>query len=193
MSKYNFYVDDVSLEAVFNKLGGVDGARRFLDDKLLLIVSRFLTWRTVKIGVHKKLETLQDSLEEFRQSDWARGILWKPEFTLSQTEKDIPLCQGTVKELTGKNRATTSELFRAIRFAGDLLPAEVAPVLRLQYLDQPRGEWLYVAMEPIKDSDGNFCLFYLVHDMDGLWLRADRADSYSVWSGSVRFTFRVRK
>lgn len=30
MSKYNVYVEDVSVEAVFNKLNGVDGARRFL-------------------------------------------------------------------------------------------------------------------------------------------------------------------
>jgi hypothetical protein len=34
MSKYNMYVEDVSVEAVFNKLGGVEGARRFLRDEL---------------------------------------------------------------------------------------------------------------------------------------------------------------
>lgn len=37
MSKYNFYVEDVSVEAVFNKLGGVDGARRLLCDELTLV------------------------------------------------------------------------------------------------------------------------------------------------------------
>lgn len=30
MSKYNFYVEDVSVEAVFNKLGGIEGTKRFL-------------------------------------------------------------------------------------------------------------------------------------------------------------------
>lgn len=30
MAKYNVYVEDVSVEAVFNKLGGVEGARSFL-------------------------------------------------------------------------------------------------------------------------------------------------------------------
>lgn len=34
MSKYNVYVEDVSVEAVFNKLGGVEGARRFLRGEL---------------------------------------------------------------------------------------------------------------------------------------------------------------
>lgn len=37
MSKYNVYVEDVSVEAVFNKLGGVEGARRFLANELLLM------------------------------------------------------------------------------------------------------------------------------------------------------------
>lgn len=37
MSKYSVYVEDVSVEAVFNKLGGVEGARRFLRDELLLV------------------------------------------------------------------------------------------------------------------------------------------------------------
>ena len=36
MSKYNLYVEDVSVEAVFNKLGGVTGAKRFLADELVL-------------------------------------------------------------------------------------------------------------------------------------------------------------
>jgi len=37
MSKYNMYVEDVSVEAVFNKLGGVVGAKRFLADEPLLV------------------------------------------------------------------------------------------------------------------------------------------------------------
>ena len=36
MAKYNLYVEDVSVEAIFNKLGGVEGARRFLLDELTL-------------------------------------------------------------------------------------------------------------------------------------------------------------
>lgn len=34
--KYNLYLEDVSVEAVFNKLGGVAGAKRFLADELVL-------------------------------------------------------------------------------------------------------------------------------------------------------------
>ncbi len=37
MSKYNLKIGDVSVEAVFNKLGGVTGARRFLSGELELV------------------------------------------------------------------------------------------------------------------------------------------------------------
>lgn len=36
MSKYNMYVEDVSVEALLNKLGGVEGAKRFLRDELVI-------------------------------------------------------------------------------------------------------------------------------------------------------------
>ena len=37
MSKYNVYVGDVSVEAVFNKLGGIEGSKRLLSNKLALV------------------------------------------------------------------------------------------------------------------------------------------------------------
>ena len=35
--KYNLYLEDVSVEAVFNKLGGVNGAKRFLAAEFVLV------------------------------------------------------------------------------------------------------------------------------------------------------------
>jgi len=46
MSKYNVYVEDVSVEAVFNKLGGIDGARQFLRRKVEIMVTK----HTVDLG-----------------------------------------------------------------------------------------------------------------------------------------------
>lgn len=37
MSKYDVYVEDVSVEAVFNKLGGIEGAKKFLRDERVLV------------------------------------------------------------------------------------------------------------------------------------------------------------
>jgi len=46
MSKYNVYVEDVSVEAVFNKLGGVEGARQFLCGNVEITVIK----HTVDLG-----------------------------------------------------------------------------------------------------------------------------------------------
>jgi hypothetical protein len=49
MSKYNFCVEDISLEAVINKLGGVEGAKRFLRGELelkeVVKISTALSWQ----------------------------------------------------------------------------------------------------------------------------------------------------
>jgi hypothetical protein len=37
IGKYDLHIGDVSVEAVFNKLGGVAGAKRFLADELVLV------------------------------------------------------------------------------------------------------------------------------------------------------------
>ena len=37
MSKYNVYIEDVSVEALFNKLGGINGVKRFLQDKTKVV------------------------------------------------------------------------------------------------------------------------------------------------------------
>ena len=182
-----------TIEAVVNKLGGLEGVRRFLADEFRLAVPQFAVWKTVRIGVHKNLGALTKALKKFRVSDWALDILGKPAFTLAQTEEDVALCSATVKELTGKNQATTTEIFDAIKRVGDLCPAEVGPALRESYLDQPKGEWLRVAMEPIRDSLGYPDVFYVGHDGGGLWLYAYCARPVDVWSGDDRFVFRSRK
>ena len=182
-----------TIEAICNKLGGLEGVRRFLADELRLAVPQFAVWRTVRIGVHKNLDTLTKALKKFRISDWALDILGKPAFTLAQTEEDISLCVATVKELTGKNQATTTEIFDAIKRIGELCPAEVGPALRESYLDQPKGEWLRVAMEPIRDSDGYPYVFDVGHDDDVLWLNAYYAYPGLVWDGDDRVVFRSRK
>ena len=182
-----------TMEAVINKLGGMNGVRRFLSGELTLNIPQFAVWKTVKIGVHKQLDILISALSKFRLSDWAKDVLGKPAFMLAQTEEDIDLCVASVKELTGKNQATTTEIFDAIKRVGDLCPAEVGPALREQYTDQPKGEWLRIAMEPINDSADAPRVFRVEHDDVELWLNAYYAKPDYVWAGVYRFVFRARK
>lgn len=53
-----------------------------------------------------------------------------------------------------------------------LLPAGTAPLLRVLYLDQPEGEGLKIAMNPVPDSAGGLTGLALGHHRkgNGLWL-----------------------
>ena len=68
----------------------------------------------------------------------------------------IDLARVKVRDLGFTKQPTTNEIWARIRELGnDLCPAEVGPHLRLQFGDQDRGDYFWVAMEQIADSDGN--------------------------------------
>lgn len=71
----------------------------------------------------------------------------------------------------------------------ELCPAEVGPHLRLEYIDQPSGERLYVAMKPIAASDGEPRIFVIAHDAAGLSLDAARARPDDRWTPNDKFLF----
>jgi hypothetical protein len=75
----------------------------------------------------------------------------------------------------------------------ELCPPEVGPQLRLQYKDQPSGEWLAIAMEAISISDGDLNVFHVEHDGDGLWLCSFYGGPGDLWYPDYRFVFRARK
>lgn len=51
-----------------------------------------------------------------------------------------------------------------------LAPAEVGPQLRLQYFEQPLGEYLNIAMPPIETPGGKPRIFVVVNGGAGLQL-----------------------
>jgi len=66
--------------------------------------------------------------------------------------------------------------------------------LRLQYHDQPEGEWLFIAMEPIKkDSGGDPFLFRLDRGGYDRWLVARYGGPDRSWGADCRFVFVRRK
>ena len=129
-----------------------------------------------------------------RIGDWVNDALGKPAFMASTEEAEVELVVASVAELGFKDGATLKDIYvRAQDLGLDLCPPEVGPQLRLQYTDQPKGEWLIIAMEPITDSDGDLSLLYVEHDGGGRWLRADYGHPGNVWSGYCRFVFLRRK
>ena len=154
----------------------------------------FPVFKTIKLGTHKSVNDLRSSLKDNgnRISDWGDDILGR--IALAESETEVTLHMATVKELTGKDWATNREINEAIRSKGyDLCPAEVGPQLRLQYSDQPNGEWIRVAMEPITASYGDLRVFFVARVDVGRWLGGYDGHPDCGWLGDYRFGFASRK
>ena len=193
-SKYNFYVGDVSIDAVLNKLGGIEGAKRFLRDEVEVVTKsiNFPTFKTIKLGTLKDAKAIRKAIANAggRISDWANDIMSKKEFTVAKKETEVELVVASVAELGFKGGANYFDICERAKSLGlNLCPAEVGPQLRLQYTDQPKGEWLRIAMDPITASGGGLIVFDVEHDDGELWLRGSGGHPDDFWSGSNRFVF----
>jgi hypothetical protein len=157
----------------------------------------FPTWKTIKLGCG--LQTADDFRKKVMEvgmkiGDWANDILGNPAFTATTSETEVELVIASVAELGFKDGATRKDIYvRAQEFGLDLCPPEVGPQLRLQYTDQPKGEWLVIAMEPITDSDGDLNLFRVAHGGGGPWLDAHGGHPGRFWVGDGRLVFLRRK
>jgi hypothetical protein len=187
------------VEALVNKLGGMEGVQRFLSGELLVSATAkvWKTWKTIKLGTG--LQTADDFRKAVKSAgmkigDWANDILGKPAFTATTSETEVELVVASVAELGFKDGATRKDIYiRAQEFGLDLCPPEVGPQLRLQYTDQSKGEWLVIAMEPITDSVGDLYLFYVELDDGERWLDANDGRPDVFWDGYDRFVFLRRK
>jgi hypothetical protein len=156
--------------------------------------SEFRVWKTIKLGTNglKAADDFSKSFKDngFKVSDWANDILGKPAFTVATEETEIDLVVVSVAELGFKNGATRENIYARAKERGlDICPNEVGPQLRLQYKDQPKGEWLIVAMEPLRCSDGALELFSVERVGDGLWLSSVSGSSGNVWGAGDQWVF----
>ncbi len=188
------------IEALVNKLGGMDGVQRFLSGELIVSAATkvWKTWKKIKLGTGLK------DADDFRKAlkkadcnigDWGNDILGKPAFTVSPEETEVELVVVSVAELGFKEGATCADIYKRAQELGlDLCPNEVGPQLRLQYKDQPKGEWLLIGMEPITGSDGHLFVFSVGrHDGGRQWLDGDYGKPDFFWYAGYRWVFLRRK
>jgi hypothetical protein len=124
-------------------------------------------------------------------SEWADDILKKVKFK----KQKVDLVVKTVAELGFPDGGTVKEIYTKAKEQGlKLCPAEVGPALRLALKNQPIGEWLLIAMEPISGRRAHPSFFYVASDGDGQWLLADYGAPADFWDAGLRFVFvRPRK
>jgi len=114
-------------------------------------------WKRITLGSYKGVNQLRKALDaaRVRIGDSADEILGKPAFHFSQARTDVDLVVVSVSELGFQDATPLGEIYRRAGELGlELCPAEVAPLLRLAYVNQPMGEFLNVAMRPIATYGG---------------------------------------
>jgi hypothetical protein len=150
-------------------------------------------WKTVSIGTFANTFTLMGALDAVGCSvgNLAGEVLARPAFSLSTTKTNVDLFAVSPAEFgfqTGT--APLGEIYARARQLGfGLAPAEIAPQLRLQYLDQPIGEFLIVGMEPIKTWEGEPVILTVVNGGAGLLLIGQDGNADAQISVRSRFLF----
>jgi hypothetical protein len=128
-------------------------------------------------------------------TSYADDMMKSPDFTTLPMPELLNTVRLTVQDLGfDRGTPTTDQIYKkATKLGLDLCPAEVGPHLRLQYTDQPVGEWFYVGMKQIAGSDGRPFVFGVERYGDGLWLYGYWAKPDDEWSPEDEFVFSLRK
>lgn len=153
----------------------------------------------MKTTIFKTLTTkgkkiTKEDLEKkgYKVSNWANQILEKVKF--SKEKKIIDLEIVTVSDLGFNGWTSYKDIIDKAKEMGyELCPAEIGPLLRMEYTDQPLNEWLYIAMEPIAGSSGDPRVFHVGRIGGGSWLVALSAYGDDRWPSDHRFVFVSRK
>jgi hypothetical protein len=83
-------------------------------------------------------------------ADDADEILGRPSFPFIKTPVELDLVVLSAFELGFGDETSLHDIYaRAEALGFELCPAEVGPALRLNYLDQPPGDFLHIAMKPV--------------------------------------------
>jgi hypothetical protein len=130
-------------------------------------------WRTITVGTFANSFALLNALDAAGCGigGSAEEILARPAFTVRTTKTNVELFALSAVELGFQtNTAPLGDILaRAQQLGFGLAAAEVAPQLRLQYFDQPMGEFL-IGMEPIKTWKGEPVILSVANGGAGLVL-----------------------
>jgi hypothetical protein len=130
-------------------------------------------WRTIAVGTFADSFALLNALDKAGCSigGLAEEILARPAFTVGTRKTNVELFAVSAAELgfhTGTARL--ADIYaRAQRLGFGLAAAEIAPQLRLQFPDQPMGEFL-IGMDPIITWKGDPVILTVANGGAGLVL-----------------------
>ena len=154
-------------------------------------------WKTVAVGTTTGSFGLRNALDAANcgVGDLAEQVLARPAFTISRTRQDVDLVSVSVRELGFReSTARLADIYeQAHKLGFDLAAAEVGPQLRLQYFDQPIGEFLHIGMEPIRTWTGEAVILVVANGGAGLILVAQDGEAEARIPATARFVFVRRR
>jgi len=150
-------------------------------------------WKTITVGTFANAFALSNALETIGCGIGGSvgEILFRPTFTLSATKTRVELFLVSAAELGFQtDTASLANIYaRAKQLGFELAAAEVAPQLRLQYFDQPIGEFLIIGMEPIKTWKGERVILSIANGGAGLILIGQDGSANAEISAASRILF----
>jgi hypothetical protein len=168
----------------------LDGVRRFSTR-----VPVFPVYLDIEVGGKsmRELITAIESVGMFA-NDYSHDIMMNPVWKPGE-RKQVKFARAKIRDLGFTKNPTTRDVWARIQELGHSLcePGD-GPAIRLALTDQSRGDYFWVAMEQITDSDGDPFVFY-VYRLDGgeRWLHARWGDPDIEWDFDDEIVFRLRK
>jgi hypothetical protein len=171
------------------------------------IASQTQVWKTITVGGSKGVNAVRQAMETapcpIAISDDADEILGRPAFPFIKQPVELDLVALSVFELGFGDQDARNDVklgasvevslrniyARAVSLGFELSPAEIGPALRLQYLDQPYGEFLQIAMNPVAKYAGELIRLSVARAGAGLLLLGGEGDPAATVPGAVRFVF----
>ena len=149
-------------------------------------------WKTITLGQFANTFALRNALDAAGCGigDLAAQILARPAFVLSPAKVDVDLVVVSGADLGTPTEPSLADVYALAQAHGlALAPAEVGPLLRLQYLDQPVGEFLHVGMSPINTWSGEPVILVLANGGAGLILIGTESSANAKISATTPFLF----
>ncbi|MHC2580518.1 hypothetical protein ACVI1J_007329 [Bradyrhizobium diazoefficiens] len=150
-------------------------------------------WKTITIGTFANFFALSNAMDAVGCGigNSAGEILARPTFTLRDTKTSVKLFAVSAAELGFRtDTASLADIYaRAKQLGFGLAAAEVGPQLRLQYFDQPIGEFLIIGMEPIRTWKGAPVILNVANGGAGLILIGQDGSADAQISVVSRFVF----
>jgi hypothetical protein len=150
-------------------------------------------WKTITLGSFANSLALRNELDArgCNVGGLAAEVLARPDFVVKSAKTEMKLVAVSAAELGFKTDTVTlaAVYARARQLGLGLAAAEVGPQLRLQYFDQPVGEFLIVGMEPIMTWSGEAVILNVANGGAGLVLIGQDGRAEAEISATSRILF----